>query len=258
VQPQPDAAAAAAELVGQLQERARALGLTWQLVKATVTDGTDPSNVLATVDGDSVPIGMASMIGTVPSGARVWVMQVPPGGNYITGLLNGPYSARQSTTAVVSSVVFTGIPAGLRRLRVSYLARANNAVHAQMLFMRINADSTASYAYEFLQANNATAVGVPGSGVTAGAVGICTGASAGAGVFGSGQVEFQGWDQQAGNTTAHWTFVSQGLGLGVANFFAQSGGGVYVVTGPYTSLTFLPSAGSFIAGCDFQLEGWPT
>lgn len=83
-----DTAEATAEAIA---DRGKHLGLTWGLRLATVAAaGTDPQNVLATYDGDDTPIGMTSMVGTLPSGARVYVMEVPPGGNFIVADTGSP------------------------------------------------------------------------------------------------------------------------------------------------------------------------
>ena len=89
----------APELVGvgvqTLVDDAGRLGLTWQLKLATVTD---PKPLEAICDGDTVAIGMVSMVGTVPLGARVYVMAVPPSGNFIVGQMTA-----QETGAVTTS-----------------------------------------------------------------------------------------------------------------------------------------------------------
>ena len=102
--------------------------------------------------------------------------------------------------------------------------------------------------------SNITAVGVAASAANQGAIGAMVGASAGAGVFASGNVTFTGWDSPHSTSLGH-TFLSQALGNLVANFFAQYGGGIYFNTGPYTSLTIIPQTGNFVAGSDFQIEG---
>lgn len=68
---------------------AKRLGLTWTLTLATVTNA---SPVEAIVDGDSVPIGMVSMVGFLSLGQRVYVIQVPPSGNFIVGFVSAARS----------------------------------------------------------------------------------------------------------------------------------------------------------------------
>lgn len=87
-------------------ERGKSLGLTWGLRLATVVDGTNPQAVLATYDGDDTPIDMVSMIGTLPASARVYAMQVPPGGNFIiadTGAPAGFLAANTTNNGTVAT-----------------------------------------------------------------------------------------------------------------------------------------------------------
>ena len=65
-------------------ENAQRLGLTWALRPATVAS-SDPT---ATFDGDTAPIAMTSLIGTVRPGQRVRALIVPPSGNFIVGVID--------------------------------------------------------------------------------------------------------------------------------------------------------------------------
>lgn len=67
-------------------ENANRLGLTWVMRRATVVNRT-PGTIFITAqyDGDATPIGMVNLIGGVSNGARVYVLQVPPSGNYVIG-----------------------------------------------------------------------------------------------------------------------------------------------------------------------------
>lgn len=74
--------------VAQVQaiiENAQKLGLVWVLRPATVV-GDSP--ILATQDGDTEPIAHTSLIGSVFADQRVWVLVVPPSGNYIVGFVD--------------------------------------------------------------------------------------------------------------------------------------------------------------------------
>jgi hypothetical protein len=242
-------------------ENAQRLGLEWGLKIATVIDGSDPTAITAIYDGDtsSAPIDMTSMIGTLLFNQRVYVITVPPSGNFIVSQL-GKFEARQTLGNTVASVTFTGIPAHLRALKLFYTARADNAVTVQLILVQVNGDSGALYSYEYGQAQNVTLIAVSNSAQTSGGIGLCTGASATSGRYGSGEVTFIGWDSPH-STGLGWTFVSQAIGAAVANFVAQFGGGIYenaTPSQPYTSLTIFPQAGNFITGSDFQLEGWPS
>jgi hypothetical protein len=90
LQPEQELEQIAPELIGSgaqaVVENAKRLGLTWTLTLATVTS-TSP--VEAIVDGDTAAIGMVPMIGRLLVGRRVYVIQVPPSGNYIVGFPEG-------------------------------------------------------------------------------------------------------------------------------------------------------------------------
>lgn len=76
-------AVAAAQAV---TDNAQRLGLTWSLRPATVIAGVDPNDITARYDGDTAPLKMISLIGSLPVGARVYGAIVPPSGNYIVGM----------------------------------------------------------------------------------------------------------------------------------------------------------------------------
>lgn len=80
----------AAVTTDAIVDRAKHLGLTWGLRMATVVDGSNPQAVVATYDGDDTAIGMVSMVGPLVVNARVYVLQVPPGGNFIVSHATGP------------------------------------------------------------------------------------------------------------------------------------------------------------------------
>ena len=260
----PDVPEATSDLVKQLQDNARGLGLVWVMRKATVAAGANVAAVTAVMDGDTVAVSMISMVGPLRTASRVWVLSIPSGGNYITGTISGGasnYSQRQTLTATAASVTFTGIPsAGLRRLRISYMARADNATTVQFTQMRVNGDATGVYFYQYGLAQNAAFAAAPGSGTTSAIAGLNPAASAALGVYGSGQIELVGWDDGglAGSSRLNYTFVSQAMGPTTATFTTAWGGGFYSVARPYTSLTLFPQTGNWVAGSDFQLEGWPS
>ena len=76
------AGAMAQAQVRALVQNASALGLTWTLRPATVSID---SPITAVFDGDTNGIGMTSLIGPVAVGQRVFVLIIPPSGNYIVG-----------------------------------------------------------------------------------------------------------------------------------------------------------------------------
>lgn len=116
-QPETTPDALALITVDALITRARELGLTWGLRPATIVDGTDPTSVIALYDGDTVDVGMTSLIGAVPTGARVFVIAVPPAKNYVVG-----YAGNTPTSPVPTTFTITGdsdfvVPTGWRFIR---------------------------------------------------------------------------------------------------------------------------------------------
>lgn len=68
--------------IQSLVNESRRLGISWQLTMATVTNA-DALQVVC--DGDTESITVVSMIGAIETGMRVYIIQVPPSGNYIAG-----------------------------------------------------------------------------------------------------------------------------------------------------------------------------
>lgn len=82
-QPGSDAAVVDAS-VGEVVRDSERLGLTW-----TVTPGTvDASGLAVITDGDSVSIGVFSLVGPLMPYRRVMVMIVTNGGNYVIGYID--------------------------------------------------------------------------------------------------------------------------------------------------------------------------
>lgn len=109
----PDAISAGAK---QLVEKARQLGLIWTLRIATISVAT-LDNLSAVFDGDSAAISVTNISGEqLIAGDRVYVIIVPPAGNFVIGrpglMIMGnmcnnvvPMSAGTTTSAT-----FVGLP----------------------------------------------------------------------------------------------------------------------------------------------------
>jgi hypothetical protein len=201
---------------------------------------------------------LISMIGPAAIDQRVYVIQVPPSGNYIVGFVINTsvgsfWTARITLSASTSSVIMPPIPPGLRSLTAKWTARGDNASNTITVFLRINNDSTASYNAENGIATAGAIVGSATLGATSATIGFTVGSLATAGMYGSGTCDFVGWDRPHSGFLG-FTAQSQAMITGgVATF----GGGTYTNTPavPYALITFLPSAGNFVAGSDFQLIG---
>lgn len=79
-----------AHIVNALLMRADQLGLTWRLRPATIDVSTVSGSSMAVLDGDTVPIRVIPLVGSVSLGDRVMVVSVPPSGHYVIGWANSP------------------------------------------------------------------------------------------------------------------------------------------------------------------------
>jgi hypothetical protein len=250
----------APELIGvgakSIIDNAQRLGLEWQLRLATVLEGSDPAAISAVYDGDANnPIDMTSMIGTLSQGQRVYVIIVPPAGNFITGSVNGLfYRARKTLTTTASSIVFSEIPANLRSLIVRWTARSSGGTATAETRMQMNGLTTAIYGSEHIQAVGAVlTAGLTALGVSM-FVGAHAAASATSGIYGTGEICFADWDIATSRLgSVNWT-----AGVFAGGGVKQEGTGTINVSVVRTSLTFFPNTGSWASGTDFQLEGVPS
>ena len=246
--------------VQTLLDNAKRLGLTWQLILGTIVDGSNTSRMTLTIDGDTqTQLAAVSMIGELAIGQRVYLIQVPPSGLFVAGVVGSNlndvpfYAARQTLTSTTASVTFT-LPTTLRSFHILYSARSDAAINVLVPYLRINGDSSANYHYQYQQVSNTTFTGIAAQSQTQANVGLLTGSPPGARFFGSGEIVVTGWDTYATRNVS-WTFVAQGLGLNVSNFVSNAGGGAYSGTGPYKGIVLLPSSGNFVSGSDFQILG---
>lgn len=236
-------------------ENAQRLGLTWALRPATVVSS---SPITAVFDGDTEPINMTSMVGSVSIGQRVYVFVVPPSGNYIAGFVTTDpshipsfWQDRQRIGAAQPSILFTDIPINLRSVRIKWRARVTGAVALADITVQINSDGSAAYNDQLLQVNAAVVTPVAISPFTAFRLGVLAGATAPAGMYGSGTADIIGWDPPYTGFLG-CTAMSQSMSSGLA---IEMNGAAYNTAGPYTSMMFVPGSGSFDAGTDIQIEG---
>jgi hypothetical protein len=88
-------------------ENANRLGLTWRLSIGTVTEASSANRFLVILDGDENEISVTSMMGTVTVGRRVYVVSVPPSGNYALGMVSGLFPGTRIATSERTSDVST-------------------------------------------------------------------------------------------------------------------------------------------------------
>lgn len=242
--------------VQQVVDNSRGLGLTWTLRMATVVKAT-PLTII--YDGDTKVVDANSMQGILTPGLRVFVIQVPPSGNFVVGFAEGsgiPYrQTRSATGTATTQVMLAGIPTSLQSLEVFWTARSTNASIAANLRCRVNGDSTAVYNNNFTQQNNVTLTGNVLSAATFWQVGVIAGASAAGNNFGSGHIVIPAWNKPHPNLNSQHTshFYES-----APNSWYETGGGLYFNNvGPYTSLNFFCDVGNLDVGSQFFLLGWP-
>jgi len=163
-----------------------------------------------------------------------------------------PYRDRHVCTGAEPSITFSGIPTTLRSLHVEYLARGDTGASHTTTLMRINGSAAAVYGTAFTEQDGATETPFATAGNTAQFIGYTPGTGTGAGYFAVGEVDFPNWDSVLSTAGINYLFRA------IANVSLRvlaNGGGVFLAAGPYTSLTFLPTAGNFVAGTAFQLIG---
>lgn len=163
------------------------------------------------------------------------------------------YLPRQVLSAPAASITFTGIPSDLRSLRVKWLARGTDTgIPYNSMYMRVNGSNAGVYTQAYLDNTFAGLARVPLATQTQVTIGHCVQAGSSAGFFGSGTVDFVGWDSSAAAAGLNFVYSSY---ADVAFGITDQGGGKYGAGGPYTSVTFFPASGLFAAGTDIQLIG---
>lgn len=87
-----------------LKGNAFRMGLTWRMRLGTVTAvSSNPDVVEARLDGDSVSISMVSMIGPLSLDDRVYVITIPPAGNYVVGFVASSFLGPRVATTVLTA-----------------------------------------------------------------------------------------------------------------------------------------------------------
>jgi len=257
----------AVALVKGVQDNANRLGLAWQIRIATVVDVTDPANPSIVFDGDDTgtPGPAISTIGNPGANSRVYVLDTPgpdgtSGAQYIIGPATprppGEWSYKKTLTSTQAAIVVP-IPFDLTDLEVRWTARCDTGATFSDMRVQVNGDSSASYAWNFGQFVSAAAyAGSFSPGTTYYRAGYITGATAPADHFGSGVIFVTGWDRPHTKTLG-FNSTSQALAVPTTTQIATTDGGVYnqVVPAAYTSLTFIPGGGAWVAGTSIRVYG---
>lgn len=157
--------------------------------------------------------------------------------------------------APAASVTFSSIPGTFRALLLIWLARSDTAATNASFLVQLNGDTGSSYDSHLADVSGtgtwATAENVANVSMQ---MGVCTAATAPAGVPGQGWIEFTGYAGTTfqktccGQTMYKLANSSTNIQHGVSSGHWRSNVAV-------NSILSKPGAGSFITGCTFVLYG---
>lgn len=174
------------------------------------------------------------------------------GSNYLYAIQQG---APTQILVAPAATVTLAVPAGANSVMVKWKARASDAVAAEQVLLRFNADSTAGhYLWEKNESNNTGSVsGQQGGSTTQTSIqiGTMSGASATANYFGSGDFIVDGV-----NDATNFATVSGKGGCFATNANMWSGtyNGQFLVQAAITSMTFsTQNSSNFVAGSRFSI-----
>jgi len=171
------------------------------------------------------------------------------------------YSSQQAAATQVlggttASITFSSVSSKYTNVTVYWSARDTNAALSDSLLLRFNGDTGNNYGYQYVEGQGTTAQAASGamSATSSITIGKITGASATASYYSGGRFDVLGWNKSASGRNA--VAVGVGYVTGSNTTTGQltgSYGGGYVPAAQLSSLTLLPSAGSFAAGSQFSL-----
>jgi hypothetical protein len=228
--------------------RASASGTLWT-VSPTVRDGLLPVANRAALPNDA-HVGLRAELQD-----EQLVVTYVQGAGFQSGY-GLAYRDNKLLAADAASVVFSNIPAALKRIEIAWVARSAKAAAQDPMFLRVNGDATASYplhqALEQGSLNLVTGIDASLTGLT-----VCyiPGTTTAAGIWASGMVFVEGWNAPPARTQlnfqTHGNFFETST-----NSFHHWSSGTFTKPGPYTSVSFVGYSGNLQAGSEFTLYGW--
>ena len=181
-------------------------------------------------------------------GAGFSRVTVPPYG--------GPFGAYDALASVtvgatsVSSITFAAIPTGYKHLQIRFIARTDHATVTQDCLYALNNDTTSgNYAYHRLVGDGSTAIaqGATSSRI----VGINTGASAGASMFGANIIDILDYSSTNKYKTVRNLIGSDRNGSGIAGMYSN----LWMSTSAVTSVSIIAETGNWVQYSSFALYG---
>lgn len=113
-------------------ERARRLGLVWRLRPATVVSVSADGDIRVSIDGDTEPIRVTSLVGPVAVAARVMVLITPPAGNHIAGWAGTPAPGAGPDAVAWAETSSASVTAATVVLSASLTLRARTAYRVEL------------------------------------------------------------------------------------------------------------------------------
>lgn len=218
--------------------------------------------VTPTLRDGVLPVATRSALPTDPHGGlrcylqdEQLIVELIQGVGWVSTVAGIGYRATTKLAADASTVSFTGIPAALKQVTLSWRARESWNDYYAEVWVRINNDASVNYFHNWQNQIGFSGPVVVGGrqGATVAILGICAGSSTAATIFGSGEATIPGWD----NTTGKGLNIlmrSHMYDTTTTNYLSY-GSSLYWGDPPYTSLVFYGS-GPFRAGSTFTVYGW--
>jgi hypothetical protein len=155
--------------------------------------------------------------------------------------------------AAAATIDFQNIPSYYKNLRIIYSLRGDTALAVVPVYMRWNADASANYCYQRILGQNVTVTPSNAVGQTSMLIAAGTGATAGAGMWGCGDINIPVYSINQ----IHGCFALNmaSYGTTAATQFINYYGGWLNVAMSINRITLTPSAGNFIIGSRVYLLG---
>lgn len=131
------------DLVSQITANAQKLGLIWQIRPGEIAGSDSDGNALVLMDGGGTAATPATPLDGMPAtGARVFVVSVPPNGDYIIGAANGPQVGSETVTPDASG--FSTITHGLGYTPSVIIVQPESPITGSPIFGQVVVDSLTS------------------------------------------------------------------------------------------------------------------
>jgi hypothetical protein len=229
--------------------RAWASGTLWT-VSPTVRDGLLPVANRAALPNDA-HVGLRAELQD-----EQLVVTYVQGAGFQSGY-GLAYRDNKLLAADTATVLFSNIPAALKRIEIAWVARSTKVTTSDPVCLRVNGDATVSYPIQqAIQTGNANPGYAQDTSLNFSTVGYMPAETAAVGCWATGMVFIEGWNAPPARTQLSWQTHSNYFDT-AANAVHLWNSGSFTKPGPYTSLSFVGYAGAlFKAGSEFTLYGW--